>query len=159
MASSYNTEVTDELDGILTKALEKDPDLSYQTASDLRADLKRVKREIDSSPSLKNTSRSIKIEETARRKNRAMWAGGLIMLCLIGLGVWFFVLKNKNEKIIMNRLIISHFTVVLLLSYSLFANCYTKLMVKNYTPSTILSYLINFPTNFFKFNIFMIFLQ
>jgi serine/threonine protein kinase len=41
-----------ELEHILGKALEKDRELRYQTASDFRADLKRLKREIDSSPSL-----------------------------------------------------------------------------------------------------------
>ena len=40
-----------ELDRIIGKALEKDRELRYQTASDLRADLKRLRREIDSSPS------------------------------------------------------------------------------------------------------------
>ena len=37
------------MDSILGKALEKDPDLRYQTAAELRADLKRLKRDIDSS--------------------------------------------------------------------------------------------------------------
>lgn len=41
-----------ELEHILGKALEKDRELRYQTAPDFRADLKRLKREIDSSPSL-----------------------------------------------------------------------------------------------------------
>ncbi len=45
-----------ELDHILEKALEKDRELRYQTASDFRADLKRLKREIDSSPSLPHNS-------------------------------------------------------------------------------------------------------
>jgi serine/threonine protein kinase/Flp pilus assembly protein TadD len=36
-------------DTILSKALEKDPDLRCQTASELRADLKRLKRDIESS--------------------------------------------------------------------------------------------------------------
>ncbi len=47
-ASDLNSEVSPELDRILSKALEKDPDLSYQTAADLKADLKRVKRELES---------------------------------------------------------------------------------------------------------------
>jgi len=37
------------LENVLGKALEKDPDLRYQTAAELRADLKRIKRDIDSS--------------------------------------------------------------------------------------------------------------
>jgi eukaryotic-like serine/threonine-protein kinase len=41
----FNDEVPDELERIINKALEKDRDLRYQHASDLRADLKRLKRE------------------------------------------------------------------------------------------------------------------
>jgi serine/threonine protein kinase/tetratricopeptide (TPR) repeat protein len=41
----FNTEIPDELERIINKALEKDRDLRYQHASDLRADLKRLKRE------------------------------------------------------------------------------------------------------------------
>src|SRR5580693_9102587 len=41
----FNTEVPSELERIINKALEKDRDLRYQHASDLRADLKRLKRE------------------------------------------------------------------------------------------------------------------
>jgi serine/threonine protein kinase/tetratricopeptide (TPR) repeat protein len=47
----FNTEVPDELERIINKALEKDRDLRYQHASDLRADLKRLKRETSSSRS------------------------------------------------------------------------------------------------------------
>lgn len=48
-ASSLNKEIPDELDRILSKLLQKEPGLGYQTAADLRADLKRVKRDVDSS--------------------------------------------------------------------------------------------------------------
>src|SRR5499433_1984568 len=44
----FNDEVPDELERIINKALEKDRDLRYQHASDLRADLKRLKRETTS---------------------------------------------------------------------------------------------------------------
>src|ERR1700758_1760262 len=48
----FNDEVPDELERIINKALEKDRELRYQHASDLRADLKRLKPETSSSRSM-----------------------------------------------------------------------------------------------------------
>ncbi len=43
--SSYNPSISNELDRIVAKALEKDRGLRYQTAADLRADLQRLRRD------------------------------------------------------------------------------------------------------------------
>ena len=45
--SQLNSELPKRLDDIIGKLLEKDRDLRYQTAADLCADLKRLKRDLD----------------------------------------------------------------------------------------------------------------
>jgi serine/threonine protein kinase/Tfp pilus assembly protein PilF len=47
-ATKLNSRLPTALENIFSKALEKDTDLRYQTAAELRADLKRLKRDIDS---------------------------------------------------------------------------------------------------------------
>jgi non-specific serine/threonine protein kinase len=47
-ATKLNPRLPSALENIFTKTLEKDTDLRYQTAAELRGDLKRIKRDMDS---------------------------------------------------------------------------------------------------------------
>ncbi len=96
--SSFNAEIPAELDHILVKALEKDADLSYQTASDFRADLKRIKREIDSSPSWSSQSGVRRIEFSKNKKSYIPYILGGLFLLIISFGIWFFVIKSENSS-------------------------------------------------------------
>jgi serine/threonine protein kinase/cytochrome c-type biogenesis protein CcmH/NrfG len=48
-ATESNPRLPAAMENVLSKALEKDPDLRYQSAGELRADLKRIKRDLESS--------------------------------------------------------------------------------------------------------------
>ncbi len=88
-----------ELNAILSKALEKDADVSYQTASDLRADLKRVRREFDSSSSLRSASNSSSTQGPKSAKTRSFFLiFTFAFLLFTSLGVWFFYKQSDTEK-------------------------------------------------------------
>ncbi|HSS22366.1 MAG TPA: protein kinase [Pyrinomonadaceae bacterium] len=90
-AAMTNPDLPSELDLVLEKALEKDPELRYQTASDFQADLKRLQRAIDSSPSSFRHRASTRL--TARpAPGRWLWPAVItsvvVVVALIGWVLW-----------------------------------------------------------------------
>ena len=87
--TQINPQTTPGLDPILRKALEKDRELRYQHASDLRADLQRLKRETES-------VHSVRLASTVTPKasaSRAKWIGPAVIaiVCVGALGGWWFM--------------------------------------------------------------------
>ena len=82
-----NPDVPAELERIINKALEKDRNLRYQSAAEMRADLQRLKRDTDS-------GKSAAVTESApvSRKRRLQWvaagAVGVIAAIVIALFLW-----------------------------------------------------------------------
>ena len=81
-----NPGLPEDLEGIITKALEKDRDLRYQTAGELRGDLKRLKRDMESGTMARPLSLAVKPVESASPGVRwFLWAGLLAVLAIV---VW-----------------------------------------------------------------------
>jgi tRNA A-37 threonylcarbamoyl transferase component Bud32/dipeptidyl aminopeptidase/acylaminoacyl peptidase len=78
-----NPQLPVELERIITKALEKDRDLRCQTAAEMRADLKRVKRDVDSNRSAVSVSGPTLAPASPAKVGRKSLRGSL----LLGLGV------------------------------------------------------------------------
>ena len=80
-----------ELDTILSKALEKDRELRYQTASDFRADLRRLLRQIDSSPGVSGSGSTPRAVQQLTR-HRWLWPAvacvAILITAVLAWSVW-----------------------------------------------------------------------
>ncbi|HEX8816501.1 MAG TPA: protein kinase [Terriglobales bacterium] len=86
--SRFNRAIPAELEHMVNKALEKDRELRYQSAAELRADLKRIQRALDS-----GVSASVPAPRSTPKHN--LWiAAALLLTILLGAGIawkmkWF----------------------------------------------------------------------
>jgi serine/threonine protein kinase len=102
-ATRLNTGVSTELERIIEKSMEKDRDMRYHTAGDLRADLRRLKRDTESgrrpnaSSQLAGRSGSAIPAVLPKMQGRWRWTvGGLAALSLTAGGVYWFRERQQS---------------------------------------------------------------
>src|SRR5579864_5138430 len=81
-AAEFNRAVSSKLEEIIQKALEKDRDLRYQHAAEIRADLQRLKRDTDSGSARATTL----VKPAPGRYAWVRWT--LVALVMAGILAW-----------------------------------------------------------------------
>jgi len=110
--SSVNPAIPARLEELISKSLEKDRDLRYQTAAELRGDLKRIKRDLDTSrvrgvsaagvsaasaPAVAGVAPQVAERKEARRSVAVVASVAALIALLAGLATGMFVLRRPGE--------------------------------------------------------------
>jgi eukaryotic-like serine/threonine-protein kinase len=88
-----NPEVPRRLEEIIQKALEKDREVRYQSAAEMRAELKRLKRDTES----QGVSAAPVEVETRKLPQRLLWALPAIALLVAGILAWRFLRPRTSD--------------------------------------------------------------
>jgi eukaryotic-like serine/threonine-protein kinase len=105
-----NPDLPLELDRIITKCLEKDRDLRYQHASEIRADLQRLKRDTDVARVTAN-GKPVAATETAKRRHVIAPAAAAV-LALLAVGYVYFHRALHTTPILtdQDKIVLADFT-------------------------------------------------
>ena len=102
-AVQVNPKVPPKLDEIISKALEKKRELRCQTAAELNADLKRLRRELESGTGTKTASMVV---PPPRPRWDPMWAAILVLAVLIaGYAFWHKFYGNSAGSLAATKLV------------------------------------------------------
>ncbi len=98
-----NPEIPEQVEAIIDKALEKDRNLRYQHAAEIRTDLQRVKRDTETGGAIAAGSGTVALVETAALGPRKLWKVVVpaLLVALLVMGELYYRLhqiKHLTEK-------------------------------------------------------------
>ena len=95
-----NPDVPPKLEEIINKALEKDRELRYQSASDMRADLKRLKRDTESGrPSSSSEVRATQVPVAGRKLWKVLVPAALMLVAAAIGGTLYFRSRQSMTRL------------------------------------------------------------
>jgi serine/threonine protein kinase/Tol biopolymer transport system component len=117
-APHLNPELPHGLDHVIEKALEKDRELRWQSANEMRTELRRLKRNLESGSSIITSTQSPAVRADSKARRWLVWA----LLCsaaLIGFGAFFYMLFRPKPPRLLGSVQITNDGLPKLLSLNL----------------------------------------
>jgi serine/threonine protein kinase/tetratricopeptide (TPR) repeat protein len=106
-----NSEIPAELERVINKALEKNPELRYQHAADLRSDLQRLKRDTESGRTAVASADSgvSPVAKSTGRRWMAMAAAAAVVVG-VGVGAWLYFARRAHALTDKDTIVLADFT-------------------------------------------------
>jgi eukaryotic-like serine/threonine-protein kinase len=110
---SLNPDIPVELEAIINKAIDKDKELRYQRAAELRSDLQVLKRGFESGhtqSSLLLATAGAKRQPWMKRKKWAAPAAAGVLIAVMGVGGWFYDTRRAHALNETDTVVLADFT-------------------------------------------------